>query len=309
MALDQETADLLEIARRSGAPALHEQTPEQARAAADGRGEGVPAGPAMDSVREASAPRPDGGQVPVRLLVPRPDPRGVLVYVHGGGWVVGTTEQFDPLGRELAERTGCAVAMVQYRKAPEHPFPAAVEDVWAATRWAAGQVAELVGPSGPLLVGGDSAGGNLAAVVARHARDEGGPELTAQVLVYPVTDCAMDTASYRDPQNQLMIDRAAMAWCWDHYLPDESARAHPDASPLRAESLEGLPPAIVLLAEHDVLHDDGAAYAERLRRAGVPVAERTCAGQMHGFFGMCGVLPGHDSAVAFVAAEVDEHLG
>lgn len=307
MTLDEATADLLEIARRSGAPALHEQTPEEARTAVAGRGQSVQPGPAMESVRETTAPRPDGGEVPLRLLVPRAEPRGVLVYVHGGGWVVGTVDQFDPLGRDLAERTGCAVVMVTYRKAPEDPFPAAVDDVWAATRWAGEQVDELAGAGAPLFVAGDSAGGNLAAVIARRARDEGGPQLAAQVLVYPVIDSAMDTASYRDPENQLMIDRAAMEWCWDHYVPD-AAREHPDASPLRAESHQGLPPAIVLLAEHDVLRDEGALYAARLRESGVSVAERTFEGQMHGFFGMAGILPGHAAAADFLATELDKYL-
>lgn len=309
MALDEATAEMLRAARASGAPPLAEQSPQEAREAASARSAGVAPGPAMDSVRELAAPRADGGEVPIRLLVPRPRPRGVVVYAHGGGWVVGRTEEFDALGRELAERTGCAVAMVQYRKAPEEPFPAAVQDARAATSWVGERLGEIAFPGAPLLVAGDSAGGNLAAVVARRARDEGGPRLAAQVLVYPVTDAAMDTGSYRAPENQLMIDRAAMEWCFRHYAPDESARAHPDVSPLRAENLADLPPAVVVLAEHDVLLDDGLAYAERLRAAGVPVVERIVEGQMHGFFGMCGLLPGHSVAVDHVAAEVDKLLG
>ena len=313
MALDEATAEMLREARAAQAPPLAEQTPQEARAGSVARHEKVAPGPAMDSVREVAAPRPDGGpdggEVPIRLLVPRPDPRGVLVYVHGGGWVVGSTEEFDALGRELAERTGCAVAMVQYRKAPENPFPAAVEDAWAAVSWLGQRVGEIAFAGAPLVVAGDSAGGNLAAVVARRARDEGGPRLAAQVLVYPVVDTATGTASYQDPENQLMVDRPAMEQFFQYYLPDESTRAHPDAAPLRAEDLADLPPAVVVLAEHDVLLDDGIAYAKRLREAGVPVVERTFAGQMHGFFGMRGLLPGHDDAVAFVAAEVDAHLG
>lgn len=309
MALDEATAEMLRAARASGAPPLAEQTPQEAREAAAARSAAVAPGPAMDAVREVAAPRSDGGEVPVRLLVPRPSPRGVLVYVHGGGWVVGRSEEFDALGRELAERTGCAVAMVQYRKAPEEPFPAALEDAWAATRWVGERLGEIAFGGAPLLVAGDSAGGNLAAVVARRARDEGGPQVAAQVLIYPVTDAGMDTSSYRAPENQLMIDRAAMAWCFRHYVPDESARTHPDVSPLRAADLAGLPPAIVVLAEHDVLLDDGLAYAERLREAGVPVVERVFEGQMHGFVGMSGLLPGHAAAVDHVAAEIDKHLG
>jgi acetyl esterase len=309
MVLDEATAQVLRAAQDDQAPPLAEQTPRQARESAAERSRNVAPGPAMDSVREMAAPRADGGEVPIRLLVPSAHPRGVIVYAHGGGWVVGSTEEFDPLGRDLAARTGCAVAMVQYRKAPEHPFPAAVEDVWAATQRIGQRIAEIAFDGAPLLVAGDSAGGNLSAVVARRARDAGGPRVAAQVLVYPVVDTATDTASYRAPENQLVIDLPAMQWCFRHYLPDESTRTHPDAAPLRAESLAGLPPAIVVLAEHDVLLDDGLAYAKRLREAGVPVVERTFAGQMHGFFGMRGLLPGHDDAVDFIAAEVDEHLG
>jgi acetyl esterase len=156
---------------------------------------------------------------------------------------------------------------------------------------------------------GDSAGGNLSAVVAQKARDAGGPELAAQVLIYPVTDADLDNATYTDPENQLMLTRDAMIWFWDHYAPDKASRANPDASPLQAASLTGLAPAIVLTAEHDVLREEGEAYAERLREAGVPVELRRFPGQMHGFFTMVNLLPGSADAIAYVTEQLGRQLG
>ena len=152
---------------------------------------------------------------------------------------------------------------------------------------------------------GDSAGGNLSAVVARRARDAGGPDLASQVLIYPVTDADLETASYLDPENQLLLTREAMIWFWDHYAPDRADRKHPDASPLQAGDLSGLAPAIVLTAEHDPLRDEGEAYAEGLKLAGVPVTQQRFDGQMHAFFTMVGVLPGSAAAIDYIS----EHLG
>ncbi len=158
------------------------------------------------------------------------------------------------------------------------------------------------------MVAGDSAGGNLAAVVAQRARDENGPAIALQVLVYPATDSDLDNGSYRDPDNQLLLTRDAMVWFWDHYAPDPASRANPDASPLRAADLSGLPPALVLTAEYDVLRDEGEAYAERLRQAGVPVEFRRFEGQMHVFFTLVNVLPASAEALDLVAAAVGRSL-
>jgi acetyl esterase len=186
------------------------------------------------------------------------------------------------------------VVLVEYRLAPEHRYPVAVDDSYAALEWAAGHLAEIAGrPDVPLIVAGDSAGGNLSAVMALRARDRGGPRIDLQVLVYPVTDADFERPSYLDPENQLLLTREAMVWFWDHYLPDPARRAEPDASPLRAANLEGLPPAVVLTAEHDVLRDEGEAYAERLRQAGVAVDLKRHPGQMHGFFTFL-LLPGSE---------------
>ena len=307
MALDEATAALLAQLAGSGAPPLHEMTPAQARElSAAMRGQAGP-GPAMALVQDARV-RAAGGTFGVRVLVPGGRPRGVIVYYHGGGWVLGGIEDADLLGRELAQRTGCAVVLAGYRLAPEYRYPTAVEDSQAALRWAAGHLRDIAGAPVPLIVAGDSAGGNLAAVVARRARFTG-PAIAAQVLVYPVTDCDFATTSYADPDSQLLLSRESMIWFWDHYAPQAAARLHPDASPLRAPDLSGLPPAVVLTAEHDVLRDEGELYATRLLKAGVPVQHRRFAGQMHGFFTMTGVLPGSADGLDYVAHALDRQLG
>ena len=312
MALDQATTALLEQLAASGGRPLQELTPAEARGVmAAMRGEQAP-GPDMASVRDTRV-RASGGFVPVRVLVPVARPRGVIVYYHGGGWVIGGLADFDKLGRLLAQRTGCAVLLVDYRLAPEYRFPTAVDDAWAALRWADEHRAELTGAGrpeteAPLIVAGDSAGGNLSAIMTLRARAAGGPPVALQVLVYPVTDCDLESTSYRDPANQLMLSRESMAWFWDHYAPDPEARLHPDASPLRSASFAGLPPAVILTAEHDVLRDEGELYATRLVKAGVPVRHRRFAGQMHGFFTMVDALPGAAAGLAYVAAAIEERL-
>jgi acetyl esterase len=307
MALDQATTALLEQMAASGAKPLHELAPAEARGLmAAMRGE-APPGPDMASVRDTRV-RASGGFVPVRVLAPVARPRGVIVYYHGGGWVIGGLDDFDRLGRLLALRTGCVVILVDYRLAPEYRFPTAVDDSWAALRWADEHRAELAGGPVPLIVAGDSAGGNLSAIMAMRARAAGGPRIALQVLVYPVTDCDLESTSYRDPANQLMLSRESMMWFWDHYAPDPEARLHPDASPLRSANFAGLPPAVILTAEHDVLRDEGELYATRLLKAGVPVRHRRFAGQMHGFFTMVDLLPGADAGLDYAAAAIEEHL-
>ena len=270
MTLDFATAELLEQMAEGGGKPLHESTVAEARALGAGLAELNGPAPAMVRVEEHSLAVP-GGAVPLRLLVPLERPAGVIVYYHGGGWVIGAIDEFDTLARKLAERTSCAVVLVDYRLAPEHRYPVAVDDSYAALEWAAARLDEIAGPGAPLFVAGDSAGGNLAAVMALRARDRGGPPIAAQVLVYPVTDADFERPSYTDPENQLLLTREAMVWFWDHYTPDPAQRSEADASPLRAADFAGLPPAVVLTAEHDVLRDEGEAYAERLKEAGVPV--------------------------------------
>lgn len=307
MALDQATTALLEQMAALGLKPLNEQTPAEARERmAALRGEQAP-GPEMASVRDTRV-RASGGFVPVRVLTPVERPRGVIVYYHGGGWVIGKIADFDKLGRVLAQRTGCTVVLVDYRLAPEYRFPTAVDDAWAALRWAGERSAELAQAGAPLIVAGDSAGGNLSAIMAQRAKAAGGPAIALQVLVYPVTDCDLESTSYRDPANQLMLTRESMIWFWDHYAPAPEARLHPDAAPLRNPDLLRLPPAVVVTAEHDVLRDEGELYATRLIKAGVPVAHRRFAGQMHGFFTMVDILPGAAEAMDYVTAAIEGSL-
>jgi acetyl esterase len=308
VALDEATSRLLAGMAESGGKPLHEMTPEEARGFGATLRELYGPGPEVASVTEMSIPSPDGGSIPVRVLVPNDAPTAVIVYYHGGGWVIGALDEFDTLGRQLALRTGAVVALVDYRLAPEHRYPAAADDAWTALTWIDEHVGQLAGSRVPLIVAGDSAGGNLAAIVSQRATAQGGPALALQVLAYPVTDADVETASYLDPANALMLTREAMIWFWDHYAPDLESRQRVDASPLQATDLSGLPPAVVLTAEHDVLRDEGEAYAEKLRAAAVPIVHRRFAGQMHGFFTMVNVLPGAADALEFVAGEIDRQL-
>jgi acetyl esterase len=307
MAVDEETAALLAQMAAIGARPLHEMTAAQAREFAAAMSVPGDPGPDMTDVSNTRV-HTGGGAFPIRILTPCQDPRGVIVYYHGGGWVLGEIDSFDALGRQLAARTKCTVVLVDYRMAPEYRFPTAVEDSWAALLWTAEHLTEAVGVNAPLIVAGDSAGGNLSAVMAQRAKKAGGPVIGLQVLVYPVTDCDINTMSYLDPANQLLLSRESMIWFWDHYAPVEAARTHPDASPLRSTALVGLPPAVVLTAEHDPLRDEGELYATQLIKAGVPVRHRRFASQMHGFFTMLDVLPGARDGLDFVVAAIDDHL-
>ena len=307
MALDEPTAALLAQMAAEGHRPLHEMAPQDARAMmAAIRGHAAPV-PRMAAVRDARV-RVSGGYVPIRVLTPGGSPRAVIVYYHGGGWVLGGLDDFDTLGRQLAQRTGSVVVLADYRLAPEYRFPTAVDDSWAALRWTAEHLTGLAGAGTPLIVAGDSAGGNLAAVMAHRAKAADGPSIAVQVLAYPVTDCDLDTTSYTDPANQVMLTKDTMAWFWDHYAPIPAARAHPDASPLRSPDLSRLPPAVILTAEHDVLRDEGELYATQLVKAGVPVLHQRFAGQIHGFFAMIGLVPGADAVMDFIATGIEKHL-
>jgi acetyl esterase len=228
----------------------------------------------------------------------------VLVYLHGGGWVVGSLETHDGVCRALASRTPCVVAAVDYRLAPEHRFPAAVEDAWAATAWVAEHAASIGGDPDRIAVGGDSAGGTLATACAIRARDHG-LRLALQLLVYPVTDHRFDTASYEECAEGYGLTRDAMRWYWAQYLgPDDGSS--PEASPLRAADLAGLAPAHVVTAEYDPLRDEAEAYAARLEEAGVPVRLDRCEGLIHGFLRMPGTIRRADAVLDDAAAALRE---
>ena len=256
----------------------------------------------VGAVEDRSIPGP-AGDLPVRIYHPDLDAQTLpaLVYFHGGGHVIGNLDTHDAVARNLCNGAGCIVVSVDYRLAPEHKFPAAAEDAFAAVGWCAVHGAEIGIDPRRMAVGGDSAGGNLAAVAALMARDAGGPAIRLQVLVYPVTDYACDTESYRTYSDGYgMLDAPSMRWFRDHYLRGDADRLDWRAAPLRAGDLTGLPPALVLTAQCDVLHDEGEAYARRLRAAGVEVEYRKARGLIHGFFTMAPMIDGAVRAQALV---------
>ena len=241
MTLDQATEDLLVVYSARGRRPIHLSTPESARAAGAQGWLPLGTGTAMCSLREHVVGS-IGGEFRVRVLRPAARTSAVVVYLHSGGWLLGDIDGYDALGRILAARSGATVVLANYRKAPEHPFPLPVEDAWAALRWAGEHRASLagedVGPV-PLIVAGDSAWGSLAAVTALRAREAGGPRISQQPLIYPITDCDRDRPSYLDPANQLLLSADTMAWSFDHYV-GEGDRTHPEVSPLRARDHRGL---------------------------------------------------------------------
>jgi acetyl esterase len=236
----------------------------------------------VGQVADRTIPGP-GGTIPIRIYRPHgPGPFPVFVNFHGGGWVIGDLDTADAVCRDICRSAGCVVVSVDYRLAPEHPFPAAVEDSLAAVHWVADHMAEL-GGNGALAVGGESAGGNLAAVVCQRVRDEGGPAIRFQLLLYPVVDCDLDRPSYRENGQGYLLELETMRWFWDHYVPNPGDRVHPQASPLRAPSLADLPPALVVTAEFDPLRDEGEAYAAALQAAGTPAEAVRYDGLVHDF--------------------------
>jgi acetyl esterase len=259
-------------------------------------------------VEDRTLPGP-AGEIPVRIYAPSQARRlPALVYFHGGGFVIGSLDTHDGTCRSLANAIGCCVVSVDYRLAPEHKFPAGPEDCYAATRWVAEKGGEIGVDSSRVAIGGDSAGGNLTAVVALMARDRRGPSLCHQLLVYPVANHAFDTASYAENEKGYLLSREMMRWFWNHYLGSPEHGKHPYASPLRAESLAGLPPAHVVTAEFDPLRDEGEALAARLRREGVPTTHVRYPGMIHGFFSMTAMIDAAKRAVAEAASAVRANL-
>jgi acetyl esterase len=308
MPLDPDAAALMKAMEAVGPP-LWELSPVEARA----RMAAVPRPPNPEAVGSIEEHRVAAGgvEIPVRLYRPAgAGPWPVLVLLHGGGWVVGSVDSADPTARALCNAAGCAVASVEYRLAPEHPFPAGVDDCYAATRWVAREGARLGVDAARIAVGGDSAGGNLAAAVALRARDEGGPPLAFQLLIYPVTDFDRDTpGSMRRNADGYILTRDGMIWFDRHYLSRPEDRDHPYAAPLRARDFSRLPPALVITAEFDPLCDEGEAYGARLAQAGVPARVSRYDGVFHGFFGMKGMLAKADAAHREAAAALRRAFG
>lgn len=271
------------------------------------------AGPAepVESIQEIAVPGP-GDDIPVRLYRSATRPLGVVVYLHGGGWALGTLDHVDVICRSLANLTGCAVASVEYALAPERRFPAGLEDAYAATVWAAEYAHALGAEVVDLAIAGDSAGGNLAAAVALLARDRGYPQLRHQTLIYPVLDHGFDTPSHRAYRDGYWLTQEELQWCWATYLPSLAHAADPLASPLRADSLTGLPPAFILTAEFDPLRSEAESYAARLQASGVPVRLTCYTGLIHGFL-ICGryisqVRPALEQIAAEIVTALSQRL-
>jgi len=275
-------------------------------AAADGDPEPV------DAVEDRSIPGPTG-DIPVRLYRPADATGAIVIWYHGGGWVIGDLETADPTARKLANRTGALVVSVDYRLAPEHPYPAAVEDAWAALEWVAEHGAELGGDPSRIAVGGDSAGGNLAAIVSVLARDAGIGALRHQLLVYPAVDLTLSHPSIDENGEGYLLTKTGMIWFGEHYLGPVSERGdldkHPNVSPLYTADFSGVAPATVITAGFDPLRDEGDEYAAALTTAGTPVRLHREPALIHGFVNMVDVSPPARAALTSVATEIRAMLG
>ena len=252
----------------------------------------------------------DADGVPVRVYRPAPDPAlPVIVYFHGGGWTIGSVEQFDLVARQIANAANAVVVSVDYRLAPEHPFPVPLDDCWRALTWTAKNASAFGGDGARLAVMGDSAGGNLAAVCALMASDAEGPELAMQVLVYPVVDCDFATGSYRENGRGYLLTEADMKWFFSCYVADDAERGDWRVSPLRSADLHGVAPAVVVTAEFDPLRDEGQAYARRLDEDGVRVVHLAYEGMIHAFFGLSAAFDASRDALDRVGAELRQAFG
>lgn len=282
MTLDPQVQSVLERMKQLGIPSLHMLSVEQARKV----NLSSLAGPAEEvgKVENRLIPGPEG-EIPIRIYTPRGEgPFSSLVYYHGGGWVVGNLESADVLCRQLANGAKCVVVSVDYRLAPENKFPSAVEDAFAAFKWVSENTTSISSKSSRIAVGGDSAGGTLAAVVSLMARDRGYQSPCFQMLFCPVTNHSFDTQSYIENADGYGLTAGTMMWFWSHYLKNDDDGKHAYASPLLVNDLTNLPLALVITAGYDPLRDEGEAYAERLKNAGVSVEAKRYDGMVHGFY-------------------------
>ena len=302
MPLDPQIVNVMEQVAALGFPAAHTVSPQEARANAKLQARAP--GPDVANVADQTIPSPDG-DVPVRIYTPEGDgPFPILAWFHGGAWVVGDLESADGVARSLCVGGQCLVVSVDYRLAPETKFPGPADDCWAAMTWAVENASSLNGDASRLAVGGDSAGGNLAAAMFLMAADRGGPAIALQVLIYPVTDVDFNTVSYDVNGEGYSLTKTTMQWYWDHYLSGLEDASNPYAAPLQAKSLAGQPPALVITAEYDPLRDEGEAYAKRLQDAGVVATATRYDGVIHGFFTMGAVVDKGQQAVDEASAAI-----
>jgi acetyl esterase len=312
MPLDPQVQDYLTKLASLGMDPMSAISPAMARAMMEAETRTLGEPPAVGWIADRTIPGPGPeGEIPIRITFPAGEEKTsnpALVYFHGGGWVVGSIATHDLMCRELANAARVAVVSVGYRLAPEHRYPAALQDAYAAIAWVAANAASIGIDPARIAVGGDSAGGNLAAAVALQARDQGGPRLAYQLLIYPITNDDLDTLSYLEFAQGYMLTREAMAWYWDQYVPEPAARRDPGVAPLRAADLSGLPPALVVTAEYDVLRDEGEAYARRLEGAGVPTRLVRYEGLIHGFLRRTGLFDRAQAAMEEISAALKSAL-
>ncbi|HEY4536635.1 MAG TPA: alpha/beta hydrolase [Enteractinococcus sp.] len=307
MALDAPTLKLLEQRAASAVPPLWEMTPAQARQLQSNARQLPKRQRPMHEIHDHRIAASLDGNFRLRVFQPTPHPTGVFVYYHGGGWVLGDLEQFDTLARAIADETNCTVVLPEYRLAPEFPFPTAVEDAWDALTWTVRHLPQLANTPSSLYIAGDSAGGTLATVIAHRSHERMLYPITRQFLLYPATSADFSYPSYHEPANQTLLPWQAMKWFWDHYLPEVGQRCHPDASPMHIDRLEQSPPATIITAAHDILRDEGNAYAAKLQAAGVEVSHQVWPGQMHGFSNFVDVLPASGEVLALIARQIAPH--
>jgi acetyl esterase/lipase len=300
---------LLETLATMEIPLFEAMSAPDARAFGETMNAGRPAGPEVGEMVDGTLPGAAGNPLEYRVYRPKSKgPHPVVVYYHGGGWVLGNATSDEPMIRDLVDRSDALIISVNYRHAPEDRFPAAADDAFAALKWVADHVSELGGIPGKLAVAGWSAGGNLAAVVSQLARDNGGPTLSGQLLLTPVTDGSRKWPSYSGNGQGYILTEPLMDWFWDHYATPEQ-RKDPKASPLLASSLAGLPPALVVTADFDPLRDEGDAYAEAMAKAGVKVKHLKARGHMHTSVSMVDVLPSGAAVRAEMAAAIRGFFG
>ena len=302
MPLDPQAKALLDQIAAQNAPVVETLSPREARMLMEASAMTFGPKPEVGRVSEVAIPGPAG---PLRARVTAPAGAGPfpgLVFFFGGGWVTGSLNSHDHLCRTITNAANAVVVAVDYRLAPEHPFPAAVDDATAGTFWVSDHAEELGIDPSRLAVGGVSAGGNLAAVAALRARGRINPPLALQLLIYPIIDASLDTPSYLENAEGYILTREAMRWYWSQYVPNPSDRSSPDASPLRAPDHSGLPPALVVSVEYDPLRDEAEAYARRLAEAGVPVRLTRYDGMVHGFLRRYGTLDQGKAAIDEIAA-------
>ncbi|MCH1487299.1 MAG: alpha/beta hydrolase fold domain-containing protein, partial [Alphaproteobacteria bacterium] len=306
MKLDFATTSLLANMMLNEAPPLQTLSADEARLVFTEIYRSMPDGPESVSATDVTI-GVEGGEIRGRVLTPAGEARSVMVYYHGGGWVIGNIDDYDLVGRHLAEKCNAIVVMVDYRKSPEHKYPVPMQDSYAALNWVEANRKEIGAEKLPLIVAGDSAGGNLATVMAQKTIAEDGPKIDLQVLVYPVIDGRMETESFTAEDNQLFLNAEVMTYFWDQYC-DPEQRLNAEVSPILADDVSQIAPAIVLAAEFDILVDEGKAYADKLDAVGKLVAYKCFDQQMHTFFAMPDVLPVGFEAMDWVAREIDTHL-